>query len=63
MSDEIDRGQEREQLDREISLQLARRAAADIKIGTAGDCDLCGEHSMRLIEGACAPCRDKYHLP
>lgn len=27
------------------------------------DCDLCGEHSMRLVQGACAPCRDKYHLP
>lgn len=38
-------------------------AAHGIHTGSPGECDLCGEHSMRLIEGACAPCRDRYHLP
>ena len=30
---------------------------------SAGDCDLCGEWSGRLVNGACAPCRDKWSLP
>jgi hypothetical protein len=34
----------------------------DIPEGIAGECDLCGEPSPRLIEGACAACRDKYKL-
>lgn len=63
MADVIDQGSEREQLDRDLALQAARTAAAEIPAGNAGDCDLCGEHSMRLVQGACAPCRDKYKLP
>lgn len=60
MTDEIDRAQDREQQDRERAIAAAAR---DLVPGHAGDCDLCGEHSMRLVEGACAPCRDRYHLP
>ncbi len=39
------------------------KAARDIQPGEPGECDLCGEESGRLINGACAPCRDKYKLP
>lgn len=63
MADVIDQGSEREQLDRDLELQAARDSAANMPAGNAGDCDLCGEHTMRLVLGACAPCRDKYHLP
>jgi len=63
MADMIDLGSAREQRDRDRALEAARKAAANIPTGTDGDCDLCGEHSMRLVQGACAPCRDKYHLP
>jgi hypothetical protein len=28
--------------------------------GVPGDCELCGEWSGRLVDGACAPCRDRY---
>lgn len=63
MADEIDKGCEREQMDRDLALQSIRREAAAIPPGTSGECDLCGEHSMRLVDGACAPCRDKYKLP
>ena len=38
------------------------RSRATIAPGVPGDCDLCGEWSGRLIEGACAPCRDHYGL-
>lgn len=60
MTDEIDRAQQREQEDRDRAIA---KAAHDIPTGTPGDCDTCGEHSMRLILGVCAPCRDRYHLP
>jgi hypothetical protein len=49
-----------------VEADLARRVAAargDIKPGVQGDCDLCGEWSGRLIDGVCAPCRDKHGLP
>jgi len=38
------------------------RAQAKLDPGIEGDCELCGEWSGRLINGACAPCRDKYKL-
>lgn len=40
-----------------------RRAAASIPVGVEGDCDLCGEWSGRLVQGACARCRDLHRLP
>ena len=60
MADEIDAGCEREQLDRDMALDAARRAAAAIPAGNAGDCDTCGSWSGRLVDGMCSPCRDKY---
>lgn len=58
--DEIDRA------DAEIERNLAesiRRASRELKPGVPGDCDLCGEWCGRLVDGACARCRDKYKLP
>lgn len=40
-----------------------KAVAKDIEPGIAGECNLCGEFSSRLIRLACAPCRDKYGLP
>ena len=31
--------------------------------GEPGECDRCGEESLRLVNGNCARCRDKYGLP
>lgn len=45
------------------SVAEIRKQAAKIDPGQPGDCDLCGEWSARLVNGACAPCRDKYKLP
>lgn len=39
------------------------RNKAKLAVGVAGDCDLCGEWTSRLVGGACCPCRDKYKLP
>lgn len=40
----------------------AIRLRAKLDPGCEGDCDLCGEWTSRLIDGACAPCRDRYKL-
>ncbi len=40
----------------------ARRNAAEIPAGNPGDCWSCGEYSKRLVNGACASCRDKYEI-
>jgi len=61
MSDDVDIANDR------IALAIDAKVkqisdAAKLDPGFAGDCDLCGEWSGRLIDGACAPCRDRYKL-
>lgn len=58
--DEIDIANDTAAKDLARREQAARQAAADIPAGHPGDCDLCGEWTARLVEGACAPCRDRY---
>ena len=41
---------------------LIKHASKPLQKGVPGDCDLCGEWSGRLIDGVCAPCRDRYKL-
>jgi len=41
-------------------VKAAQRIAEAIPAGNPGDCDGCGEWSGRLVDGYCAPCRDKY---
>ncbi len=50
-------------IQRRIDEGIARACAVPLVPGNAGDCDLCGEWSGRLVLGACAPCRDKRGLP
>jgi len=40
----------------------AMRRAAEIPAGNPGECSCCGEWSGRLVNDACAPCRDRYRL-
>ncbi len=42
-------------------LRIRAEASKFVK-GAPGDCELCGRWSGRLVEGACAPCRDKWGL-
>lgn len=44
------------------ALAAVQAAAKNIPQGKPGDCDLCGEWSGRLVQGVCAPCRDRYKL-
>jgi hypothetical protein len=43
--------------------EAIRQNSRELAPGKPGECDLCGQHSMRLVDGACAPCRDKHKLP
>lgn len=61
--DDIDRQQERDEQWDEASIGRIRAQAAKIPEGKPGDCELCGEWSVRLVNGVCAPCRDRYKLP
>lgn len=63
MADEIDRQLERDEILEAANLKLIRGKAAVMPVGQPGDCDLCGEWSARLVNGACASCRDRYKLP
>lgn len=39
------------------------RKKAVLEPGKQGECELCGQWMLRLVNGACAPCRDRYKLP
>lgn len=62
MSDEIDKTVERESHLDQLAIDQCR-AAAQLDPGKQGECELCSEWSGRLVNGVCAPCRDKYGLP
>jgi hypothetical protein len=59
MADEVDIANE---LSEKRLAMLIKQARKPLVVGVPGDCDLCGEWSGRLVEGVCAPCRDKYKL-
>lgn len=58
---QIDMAIEAQDRQTELSIAQARKKAA-MPAGMPGECDWCGMASMRLINSACAPCRDKYRL-
>jgi len=60
MSDDADRSDQR--IEERISdgINEASRAVASMPAGEPGECDGCGEWSGRLVDGYCAPCRDRY---
>ena len=60
--DPLDIAAERSQLAVDAAVAAVRARAAEIPAGKPGDCDFCGESSPRLVDGACAPCRDRYKL-
>lgn len=63
MADDVDRASELIEEQNLESLNKIRKAASNIPKGEPGECELCGEWSGRLVQGACAPCRDRYKLP
>lgn len=62
MTDILDDAEEVIEKQRQLSIAAVQKAAAEIPVGTQGDCELCGCWSGRLVEEVCAPCRDKYGI-
>jgi len=46
----------------ENEIKRIRNAVCSMPVGKHGDCELCGAWSGRLVNGVCAPCRDRYKL-
>lgn len=63
MPDFIDDTLARTEVTDEARVAAIREKAAKIPKGTPGVCTHCDEHSLRLVRGACAPCRDRLGLP
>ena len=60
--DDIDRaGAHIEATEKQI-IDAARKKAADMEIGYAGECEWCGDYKERLVNGACGRCRDEFKL-
>lgn len=59
MADEIDTTNDRVMQETERLLRATREAASRIPEGAPGECYGCGEHSPRLVNDLCAPCRDR----
>lgn len=58
--DDADRAQEqieREEASRFVMAALGYRVV--LSPGISGDCEECGEASIRLVDGLCARCRDQ----
>ena len=58
--DDADRAGDHIQNRLDACISHARREAEKIPAGLPGQCDYCGEWSGRLVNSACAPCRDRY---
>lgn len=63
MSDEADTANEYIERRESEALKAIQAKRLEQPVGVEGDCDLCGEYMLRLVGGACAPCRDRYKLP
>lgn len=63
MADEADKTADRMEVEEAANIAEIRRKAAEIPKGVPGIRDRCGEDMPRLINGACAPCRDRFKLP
>lgn len=62
MSDDVDIANDRSAITIDKAVTEIRNKAK-LDPGSEGKCELCGEWMLRLIGGACAPCRDRYKLP
>ena len=63
MADIADVTGERMEAQEAANIAEIRRKAAEMPKGVPGECERCGEDMPRLINGVCAPCRDRHKLP
>lgn len=57
--DDVDAANDKYQDLHEKRIADIRAAASAIPAGVSGECTMCGDESLRLIRGLCAPCRDR----
>ena len=62
MADEFDLAQDHIDGTTAKNIDAIRQRASAIPEGIVGDCEHCGEYTPRLVNNACARCRDKYKL-
>lgn len=60
--DEVDTANKLIETLAEKDVAFIRYKAAQMPKGETGECEYCGEHSQRIVNGACARCRDKLKL-
>ena len=58
--DEADMSDQRIEESISDGINEASRAVAAMPKGEPGECSGCGNESLRLVNGYCAPCRDRY---
>lgn len=63
MSDDVDNANDHIEREEAAALKAVQANRDAQPVGVPGECDLCGEWMLRLVDGACAPCRDRYKLP
>lgn len=63
MADEADKTADRMEVQEAANIAEIYRKAAAHALGLSDICELCGEDMPRLINGVCAPCRDRHKLP
>lgn len=62
MADELDTTSEITENHTNMSIDAIRTRAQAIPAGNPGECAHCGEFTPRLVNGACARCRDRLKL-
>lgn len=62
MTDEVDRSSADTEFLMDAQVRHIGTKVTKIPAGVPGECDKCGEESLRLVDGVCCRCRDKYKL-
>jgi hypothetical protein len=60
--DECDISDSRIEITVDDGVRAAQRKAAAFIVGSAGECDKCGEDMPRIVDGWCCRCRDRFRF-
>lgn len=45
-----------------LNIARVRKAAADVPVGSSGECAICEDYYARIVNGICCRCRDEFKL-
>ena len=63
MADNADEAFELSEAELDDAVSKARKKASEIPVGVPGECYFCERYFTRLVNDACARCRDEQGLP